>query len=491
MRKVLVVESDSRTAARFQSLLYKDGFEIVLCDTGAAAELVIKSGNSEFVAAIILWEIPGPPFGFGLLAQCREVWPNVPVVIVSGMLDVTLATRAHTLGASDYLEKPLDSDRVSYCLRSLLKKDDPDLPLVDKLRQTIIGGSPALLAALRQIAKVIPHADSSVLLIGKSGTGKELFAQAVHNLGVHAGAPWVPVNVGEIPATLIESALYGHEKGSFTGAIARHIGYLEEARSGTLFLDEIGELDQTLQVKLLRVIQEKKFRRIGGDDFLPFNARLVFATNRDLTQAVKQGTFRQDLFHRIVGVTVHVPSLRERKGDVDILLDHFLNAYRDRRDVRLARETRTILRSYPFPGNVRELQNLVKSALIECEGEVILPQHLPLQNMGDLLEPEKEISSIESSTKPQSPAVDAAYQELFNEVSSRLPPDWLDLAYREATQGYERAFDSIFLKHALEKAGRNMTRAADAVDIDVKTFRKRWKDCGLPPPISGEEDTDG
>ena len=486
-----MVESEARDAERFQLLFRKEGFEIVLCDSGATAELVITSDRDGFAAAIILWEIPGPPFGFSLLARCRKVWPKVPVVIVSGMLDAALATRAFALGARDFLEKPLDSDRVLSCLRSLLAADDPLSPLVDGLRRTIVGQSPALIAAFKQIARVIPKADSRVLFIGESGTGKELFAQAVHQLGPQANAPLVAVNVGEIPDTLIESALFGHEKGSFTGATARRIGYLEEAKSGTLFLDEIGELEITLQVKLLRVIQEKKFRRIGGEDSLNFNARLVCATNRDLAQAVKQGTFRQDLFHRIAEVTVQIPPLRERSGDVDALLDHFLDVYRNGRNVKLARETRTILRSYTFPGNVRELQNLVRSALIECDGEVILPQHLPLRNMKAFLQSTEDAPSLETVVQTQPGLIDPPYHDLFNEIASHLPGDWIELPYREIARINERAFDRIYLKHALKKAKHNVTRAAAKAGIDVKTFRKRWKDCGLSPLGFEEEDSDG
>lgn len=491
MSKILLVESDTHDADRFHTLLTNEGFEIVRYDSGAAAESAISSGRQkEFVAAIILWEIPGPPFGFSLLAQCRQVWPDVPVVIVSGMLDARLATRAFALGASDFLEKPVESERVKSCLKSLLSKHDSFSPLVDGLRQTIIGKSPALLTALKQTAKLIPYEDSRALFIGESGTGKELFAQAIHILGPRADAPWVPVNVGEIPATLIESVLFGHERGSFTNATTRRIGFLEEAQNGTLFLDEIGELDVALQVKLLRVIQEKEFRRLGGERPLRFEARLVCATNRDLTQAVRQGSFRQDLYHRIAEKTIQIPPLRERKGDIDVLLYHFLDLYRDGRPVRFARETLTILRSYPFPGNVRELQNLVRSALIDCDGDTILPHHLPLPNMAAFLAPE---NTIEPATRVESPPGDAiapSYQELVSEVMRTLPPNWLQMPYRETARSFEHTFDRIYLRHLYDRSYGNITRSAAAAGVDTKTFRKRWKECGLPPLGMREDESD-
>ncbi len=479
MRKILVVESSARDAERLQALLTEEETEITRCGSGAEAERLLTAA---FAAAFILWEIPGPPFGFTLLARCRHDWPEMPVVVVSGMLDAALATRAFALGARDFLEKPLESERVKSCLRSLFAEQDPLSPLVVRLRREIAGDSPALLGALKQIAKVIPHSDSNVLLIGESGTGKELFARAIHHSGPGAGKPWVAVNVGEIPPTLIESALFGHERGAFTGALELRKGFLEEAQDGVLFLDEIGDLDVTLQVKLLRAIQEREFRRLGGTRALPFAARMVFATNRDLAAAVNQGTFRRDLFHRIAEVTIQVPPLRERKGDVDVLLNHFLELYRGARPVRLARETLTILRSYPFPGNVRELQNLLKAALIECEGEAILPNHLPLRSMSAFLaSPDGDEPKIEPGQ---------AHEELFMELSASLPENWMELPRREAQQHYERAFDRVYLRRLLERNRYNVKRASEAAGIDPKTLRKRWEDCGLGPLRAVDEKSD-
>lgn len=491
MRKILVVESDAHDAARFQSLLANEDFEVVLCDSGAAVERVIVPGGDDFVAAIILWEIGKPPVGFSLLTRCRQAWPDVPVVIVSGMLDAALAARAFALGARDFLEKPLDSERIKSCLQTLLAKHELLSPLIDELRRTIVGESSALLAALKQVAKAIPHIGSRVLLIGESGTGKELFAQAIHKLSARSAAPLVAVNLSEITPTLIESALFGHEKGSFTGATGQRKGVFEEAQDGTLFLDEIGELELPLQVKLLRVLQEKQFRRLGGDKPLPFAARLVCATNHDLAQAAKQGTFRQDLFHRIAEKTIHIPPLRERKGDVDVLLYHFLDSHRGAQAVRFARETLTILRSYSFPGNVRELQNLVSGAVTDCDGDTILPQHLSWSNMTAFLATEGEQDTATGSSQQADTNVDPSYQKLFAEVTKSLPPNWLELPYRDSAPVFERAFDRIYLRHLLDRSRGNVTRAAKAADIDTKTFRKRWKESGLPPLSPGEEREDG
>jgi DNA-binding NtrC family response regulator len=491
MHRILLVESIASDAKYFENLLAGDEFEIVWCDSVTAAERHITLENQrDFAAAVIRWEIPEPQIGFRLLLRCRRVWPDVPVVVVSATLDAEMVTRAYALGARDFLEKPLnDKERVKSCIRSLLAEQSPLPPLVDKMRRTILGDSPSLLAVFKQVTKVIPHDELSVLFIGEPGTGKELFAQAIHNMGKRAGKSWVAVNVGAVPETLLESLLFGYEKGAFTGANERRAGLLEQAGEGTLFLDEIGDLDLSLQVKLLRVLQEKNFWRLGGSSPQTFKARVVFATNRDLAQSVNQGTFRRDLYDRITEVQIQVPPLRERKKDVEHLANHFLELYGAGRRLRWAKETLSILRSYPFPGNVRELQNLVKGAVVECEGEMILPHHLPLERMGAFINTEAATPAPE--TFGAAAAEHTVSPELLAELERLLPLNWLDLSYREAAQPYEHAFDRVYLSHLLRHHHHNVTRAATEAGIDAKTFRKRWKECGLPPLSAGEEGFDG
>jgi two-component system, NtrC family, response regulator AtoC len=484
MQKVLLVDSSARDARRLRDLLAKDGIELEFCSSGAEAERWLLSTES-FSAAIILWELAGSMSGSDLLIKSRKLRPEMPVVITSELLDFSLATRAHGFGARKFLLKPFDSDEFLTCIRSLLNTDDPLSPLVEKLREEILGESPAILQTLKQLAKVIPNGYTRVLLVGESGTGKELFARAIHRFGPRAAAPWVPVNVTEIPATLIENALFGHEKGAYTGATDQQPGYFEEAASGTLFLDEIGELDLELQKKLLRVIQERKFRRLGGKQDLDFTARLVCATNIDPAKAVNQGTFRRDLFHRIAELTIHVPPLRERKGDIDLLLNHFLKKYKGDRQIRFSPAALAILRTYPFTGNVRELENLVTASLTIAEGTQITDEDIPL----------KEMHEREAGTKVEAmdPVVnrDAAVprNDLWQELSGALPNGWSDLTYREAAEHFTRAFDRIYLKRKLERSHHNISQAARDAGIDNKTFRKRWKDSGLPP-LSASEDYD-
>jgi DNA-binding NtrC family response regulator len=486
MLKVLIVDHSNRDAQRFQKLLAKEGADVEICLSGEAAKRAIDFSTQGFSAAVILWDLVGPISGADLILKCRQLWSDMPVVVTSDALDASMATRAYAFGAREFLAKPLDSERIISCLRSLFAAQDPLSPLVDELRERIVGQSRVLTATLKELAKVIPHGDSRVLLIGESGTGKELLARALHDLGPRNEAPWVAINIAGLPPSLIESGLFGYEKGAFTGANERHVGIFEEAGSGTVFLDEIGELDLSVQSTLLRVIQEKAFRRLNGKQDLAFNGRLVCATNRDLAQAVNQHSFRADLFHRIAEVTIQIPPLRDRNGDIDLLLDHFLDRYRTNDHIRFARESLDILRSYPFSGNVRELENIVSSALIQAEGaHLILPRHLPLTNMAGLL-------ASRSNDRPSSGNSDGGeVVPSWGRTEEIAQTDFPAMDYSKARELHEQEFDRIHLPRFLERARHNVTRAASAAGIDAKTFRRRWEACNLPSlKRKGEDDAE-
>jgi DNA-binding NtrC family response regulator len=495
MPKALIVENDQRDAERLKKILIQEALEPVVCQSGSEAEDILSGSEQTFAVAFLSAEVPGPPFGMELIIQCRKSSPQMPVIMVSGALDIGLAARAASLGASDFIERPLDDVRLRSCLHEIFNETDPLFPLMQKLRETplgengekLIGESPAFLDTLRQVARLIAHPDSRVLILGESGTGKELVAKAIHSLGPRATRPWVAVNIGETPSTLVEAALFGHEKGAFTDARDQRHGFLELARDGTLFLDEIGDLELPLQGKLLRVVQERQFRRLGGASLLRFDARLICATNVDLARAVQEGTFRRDLYHRIAEVVVHVPPLHERHGDVDHLLTHFLKKYGpEKQSITVARETQTILRGYPFPGNIRELQNMVKGALIQLDGDVILPRHLPLATMGRFLQSSTKNINVENGID----GLNSTFTTLFTALQANVPENWIELPYRDAIRALEQVFDRIYLQRRLEKAKHNVTKAASSASLDTKTFRKHWKECGLPPLGSDEEQTD-
>ncbi|HLG54200.1 MAG TPA: sigma-54 dependent transcriptional regulator [Vicinamibacterales bacterium] len=490
----LVVDDDHRDADRLRSILFAEGLDAEICASGKEAEASLTRAAQGFQVALVLWEIGGPPFGFELVRRCRALWPTMPVVVMSGTLDASLAARAFAFGARDFLAKPLDGARVKACIRDLLSDIDPLLAFIDLLREErltdkgerLLGAAPAFVATLRQVAKVMGHDETRVLLLGESGTGKELLARAIHHFGPQRTKPWVAVNIGETPSTLIESALFGHERGAFTDAKEARKGFLELASDGTLFLDEIGDLDLQLQGKLLRLVQQREFRRLGGTATLPFRARLICATNRELAEDVNRGRFRRDLFHRIAEVTVHVPPLRERPGDIPLLVTHFLELHKGNRPLQLTREAKVILQSYPFPGNVRELENVVKNAVIECEGDAILPRHLPLPNMGKFLS--NDFQNRGGDIAKGRSDLESIPLELSAELQGSVPENWLDLPYRAAVACIEKAFDRAYLKHKLARFKHNVTRAAASAALDTKTFRKRWKESGMAPLDNGKED---
>jgi DNA-binding NtrC family response regulator len=492
-QRILIANNSDLDIMRLTRAATELGLMFELCASGEELASLLDSKQLAWGAIVILLDLPGPPFGLELLTRCRHLLPGVPLIVVANSLDASLAARAHKLGASDVLQSPLDPPRVKSCFNKLFKSQDSHLPMIEELNKRILGKSSALLSTLRQLAKVIHHRANRILLIGDSGTGKELLAQALHDFSPDPNAPFIAVNVAAIPKELSESELFGHEKGAFTGATSMHRGFMEAAENGTLFFDELGELELAVQAKLLRAIQEKKFRRLKGTKEIEFRARLVCATNKDLAADVEKGTFRRDLFHRVAEVTIQVPPLRERKGDIDLLLRHFLKVHAANRNVQLARETLSVLHSYPFPGNVRELENFVKMALIECDEDSILPHHLPLPTISAFLKDHQTDRDHDHDKSPQSikelstlkeygePQYDQGYESLFREVLKSLPRDWVDQPYKKMVALYQQAFDRIYLPILLERHNFNVTGAAEEADFDRKTLKQHWDNSGLEP----------
>jgi DNA-binding NtrC family response regulator len=481
--KVLVIDNSAEDAELLRGLLADEGAQVVVRRDGTAARPVIEAHAAGFTSVFMFWDVSDPAFA-ETLALLRHRWPETPVVVMLEEFTYELARRALELGATDVLQKPLEAKKVIDCYNEFLPRDDS--PMMASLRERISGESASLLAALRRLAKVIPHDNLNVLLLGESGTGKELFARAIHDFGPRPNAPFVPVQVSAIPKELFESQMFGHEKGAFTSADKQHIGFFEQAGDGTLFLDEIGDLQASSQVRLLRVVQERKFRRLNGNEELRFEGRLVCATHHDLPDEVKHNNFRHDLYQRISELTIYAPPLRERKGDIGILARHFLNKYKGERQVAFADETLKILCGYPFPGNVRELENTVKSALIECKGKIILPRHLPMQRMNALLPDPPIAESDEATDAPRRDHI----ADLIYELARSLPADWLTLTHENAFNLCKQSFNRVYLPKIYEHHGYNLTAAAKAAGLDPKTFRNYWKEAGLPPLRGKKEKTD-
>jgi len=373
--KVLVVDDEKNMRQSISEYLALEHIEAKEAENGLCAQRLLS--EEAFDLLITDLKMPGMS-GLDLLAWMRESGPSVPVIMMSAFGDVRDAVQAMKLGAKDYLVKPFDPEELIMRIRRIAEenrlKRHTAAPRTDsRCAEEWIGESPSMKAVRRLVEKVAPS-DSTVLVTGESGTGKEVVARTVHCMSPRAEGPFIPINIGGIPDTLLESELFGYEKGAFTGADQRKTGMFELASSGTLFLDEIGDMPIHLQVKLLRVIQDRKIQRLGGTKPIPIDVRIIAATNKTIEALVKEGKFREDLFYRLNVIRIELPPLRERPEDIPALAVHFiekLNPMIKRTVSGISQEALASLKSYGFPGNVRELENLIERAMILTESDML------------------------------------------------------------------------------------------------------------------------
>src|SRR5437763_4637290 len=370
MKRLLIVEDKESLALMLRETVESEGLEADLARDGNEAVHKLASGQRYFAVLTDL-RMPGAD-GIAVLRQVKESDPDCPVIVMTAFGTIENAVEAMKLGAFDFVQKPVDVDHLLLLLRRCREYRElryENILLKDEFQQryrlpAIVGESPRIVEVSNAIQRVAPT-DSTVLLQGESGTGKELFARAIHQLSPRRDRPFVAINCAAIPETLIENELFGHEKGSFTGATGRQLGKFELADSGTIFLDEIGDLGAAVQSKILRVIQERRFDRIGGALTHEVDVRIICATNRALADEVKAGRFREDLFFRINVFPVTIPPLRARRDDIDALIDFFLQRFARelaKPDLRINDAARDELRGYDWPGNIRELQNALERA---------------------------------------------------------------------------------------------------------------------------------
>jgi DNA-binding NtrC family response regulator len=386
---VLVVEDKESLRAMLRKTLEARGYSVDEC--GDAYEARRRLQAARFLVVLTDLRLPAGS-GFDVLQAARDADAQVPVIVMTAFGTVEDAVRAMKDGAADFLTKPVDTDHLLLLLERaidrrrllteyvLLKEDYQRRFSLPKL----LGEDPAFKETLLEVQRAA-HSDANVLLLGESGTGKELLARSVHQLSGRAKGPFVAINCAAIPEALLENELFGHEKGAFTGASARKTGKAEMAHRGTLFLDEIGEMPLSLQAKILRLVQEKQFERVGGLQTLAVDVRVVAATNKDLRAAVASKEFREDLFFRLSVFPIEIPPLRRRRGDIPLLAEAFLERYArelGRRGLQLSDPARQALTEHSWPGNVRELQNTLERAAILCDGAFIQPEHLRLVGPG-------------------------------------------------------------------------------------------------------------
>lgn len=449
--RILVVDDEEIVRTSISDCLTKDGYYIVAVDDGHKAIEQIKGG--EWDLALVDLKMPGID-GLKVLRKISEISPNVPVIIITAYATVESAVTAMKEGAADYIMKPFTADELRIRVEKVLEKRRLATEniylrqeLADKYKfSNIFGKSKAMREIFRLIEKVAPT-DSTILIQGQSGTGKELIARAIHQNSLRKDKKFIAVDCGALPETLLESELFGHVKGSFTGAIVTKRGLLEVANRGTFFLDEVGDLSMGIQSKLLRVLQEKEFRQIGGIKSIKVDVRLLAATNKDLQVMIKEGTFREDLFYRINIVPIYLPALKERKEDIALLAHHFLeicNKKRKKNIRAISPDALSLLVDYDWPGNVRELENIIERLVIVTEGELIEVRHLPINVKGERV-------FISVST----PRTNKQLKELRKEVRKKAVED----------------IEKTFLIDALKENDWNISKASRHVGMRRQNFQ--------------------
>ena len=373
MAHLLIVDDDPSTLASLARAFRLAGHEATVCDNAARALELAKSLAFDMMLSDVV--MPGKD-GLALLEDLRSLGIALPVVMISGQANIEMAVRATRLGALDFLEKPLSTDKLLLTVDNVLKLkrlEDENRDLRQRVgKHEIVYSGERMQRVMAQVDRVAAS-ETRVCILGETGTGKELIARALHERSPRKGGPFVTLNCAAVPAELIESELFGHEKGSFTGAASRHLGKFEQASHGTLFLDEIGDMPLVMQAKLLRVLEERQVERVGGDRAIPVDVRVIVATHRDLRDLVKKGAFREDLYHRIYVFPLQLPPLRERDGEIPPLVAHFadqvcqVNGWKPKVFLPDAIEE---LQRYKWPGNVRELRNVVERLLLLADGAV-------------------------------------------------------------------------------------------------------------------------
>jgi DNA-binding NtrC family response regulator len=444
-KRILVVEDDPGLRFTMTDNLEEAGFSVTAADDGAEAIRILESEMFDVVVTDI--RLPGKD-GLEVLREAKKKSPSPSVIIVTSYGSIESAVAAMKLGAEDYLTKPFSMEEFLLLLKKVLRirsleEENRDLKrriLSQSVFEELVGKSKAMQEVFDLVA-LVAETDATVLVMGESGTGKELVARAVHRRNKRKDGPFVALNCSAIPESLFEAELFGYEKGAFTGAIRRRAGKIEQAHGGTLFLDEIAEMPPAAQAKLLRVLQERSFTRIGGNESVHVDIRIVSATNKeDLKAMVDEGSFREDLFYRLNVFAIRLPPLRERREDIPLIVEHFIDQIGGAR--RVSETAMAILMDYRFPGNVRELWNIIERASILCREGTIEPKHLPTEIAGD------------GKTR-----------------SEAIPDTGEILPLKEAV----RRFELEYIQRVMRSTGGSRSRASDLLGIGRKALWERLR----------------
>ena len=462
---ILIVDDEANMRRILQAMLEREGYHVLQATNGEEALETLR----EYAVSTVISDLRMPKMdGMTLLHEIKENFPNIPVIVITAFGTVEAAVEALKLGATDFITKPFDRDQLSQIVgkarRLFLADEKEGITTKTFAKKWEIVGESVKLEKVYNLVMKTADSPSTVLITGESGTGKELIAKAIHENSSRVKKPFIKVNCAAIPETLIESELFGHEKGAFTGAVTAKPGRFELADGGTLFLDEIGEISKEIQVKLLRVLQEKVIERVGGIRPVTVDFRLITATNKDLAEEVKSGNFRNDLYYRLNVVPVHLPPLRDRREDIPLLVEHFISNYRDKlnRPVSgVSEPALQSLQSYDWPGNIRELENVIERAVLLTDNTELQVQDF--QMLGDeesLLDvrTEAQVLSLEEEKQPSS-LVGRALKEVVKETTEKVEKE--------------------MIREVLEEHNGNVTHAAKALQISRKSLQQKMKEYGL------------
>jgi two-component system nitrogen regulation response regulator NtrX len=470
--RILVIDDEPAIRESLRMILEYEHYEFLGAASGADGVSQVRSDPPDMVVLDI--KMPGTN-GLETLAEIRRLDESLPVAMISGHGSITDAMQATRLGAFDFIEKPFTSERVLVTvqkgleLRSL-RRENRELRLAMEAKYEIVGDSPALRRVLESVQKAAPT-NATVLLLGESGVGKELVARTIHRNSPRAGQRFIQVNCAAIPEELIESELFGHEKGSFTGATEKQIGKFEQADRGTIFLDEIGDMSARTQAKVLRVLQEQEVERLGSARTIKVDVRVIAATNKNLEEAIQRGEFRDDLYFRLNVIPILVPPLRERRQDIPSLVQHFARRTSDEHNLKPKRfdpAAMETLQQYRWRGNIRELRNTVERLMIMAPGDVIRVQDLPVPLRDD-----------DGATVTPSPAGSIGVATPRGEVVST--PAAAGGTLREFKEAAERAF----LVEKLREHGWNISKTAEALDTPRSNLYKKLEQYGIKQEIDG------
>jgi DNA-binding NtrC family response regulator len=450
MKKILIIDDEVEMLKSLDKILsYRKDFNLTLIDNPVTGNNLVQTKKFDLIITDLkMKEISG----LDILTSALDNFPESNVIMISGYGTIEASVEAMRRGAFDFVEKPFTSKKLFDCIDKVFKEkqNKEKEPLQEAKSDTpfegIIYKSENFQKLLEMVRKIAPGS-MNILITGESGTGKELIARAIHKLSKNKSDPFVPVNCGALPESLFESELFGHEKGAFTDAVKTKPGLLEFANNGTFFLDEIGELSPSLQVKLLRMLEDKKIRRVGGQNEINIDVRIISASNRDLKQAANKKSFREDLFYRLSTIQIEIPPLRERIDDIIPLAQYFVREICRKEDVpvrKFSPDAENILKEYPWPGNIRELQNIIGRTLYLCSSNVIQSKDLPIPTLQE-----------------------------------RMNTEYLNVNYKEAKNKVIEQFEIEYLSYHLRKNAGNISHTAEACGMDRRTIHRLIKQYNI------------